>query len=207
MSLDFDTRFPRFSIGPNDRVTIKGRAFRLVQRMSNASVLIPADGEGLAETFRFALLNALSAKGKVRREVDYYLPAFQRAPAFALAACAPVGDLPAAVKARLDVRNALVEGFKELYRAGLVKKTSRSVDAMEEQILDARAPISISRLIPKKWSARRRPGRVQDAVYGAASWNGRSGRLTRAHCSNGCARASGPARQASPTGTTDAATG
>lgn len=137
MSLDFDTRFPRFSIGPNDRVTIKGRAFRLVQRMSDAFVLIPADGEGLAETFPFALLNALSAKGKVRHEVDYYLPAFQRAPAFALAACVPVGDLPAAVKARLDVRNALVEGFKKLYRAGLVKKTSRSVDAMEEQILDA----------------------------------------------------------------------
>ena len=137
MSLDFDARFPRFRIAPHDRVTIEGRAFRLVQQMEESFVLIPADGEGVAETFAFARLNALSAAGRVRHEVEHFLPPSMRAPAVSGGADTSVSRLPPEGKARLDVRNALVEGFIELWRAGRVKKTEASVRSMMPEICEA----------------------------------------------------------------------
>ena len=47
MSRDFDERLPRFHIGPYDRVTIEGVAFRLAGQTDEALILAPADGDCL----------------------------------------------------------------------------------------------------------------------------------------------------------------
>ncbi len=137
MSLDFDARFPRFRLGPHDRATIDGRAFRVVQQMEESFVLIPADGGAVAETFTFAHLNALSAAGRVRHRVEHFLPPSMRAPAVSGGAATSVSRLPPEGKARLDVRNALVEGFIELWRAGWVKKTEASIGSLMPEICEA----------------------------------------------------------------------
>ena len=140
MSLDFDARFPRFRIGSHDRVTIEGKGFRLLQQMDDSFVLLPADGDGLAETFTFARLNALSAAGKVRHEVDHFLPAPMRSLAQPRSGGIPVSDLPQEAKVRLDLRSAMVEGFTDLYRAGEVKKTEASIAEMLPMICEAARP-------------------------------------------------------------------
>jgi hypothetical protein len=48
MGRDFDIRFPRFHIGPHDRIVIENRAYRLLQRTDEAFVLLPEDRSGLA---------------------------------------------------------------------------------------------------------------------------------------------------------------
>lgn len=74
MSVDFDKRLPRFFIGPHDRVTIRGKRFKLGYAREDSFVLSPADGDGPPETFTFAHLNRLNATGKVTHEREYFLP-------------------------------------------------------------------------------------------------------------------------------------
>ena len=93
MSRDFDERFPRFHIGPYDRVTIEGVAFTLAGQTDAAFILAPAEGGGLPQTFPFAHLNRLNAAGKVRHEPEHFLPASQRRAA--AAALGRVSGLPA----------------------------------------------------------------------------------------------------------------
>jgi putative transposase len=88
MGRDFDIRFPRFHIGPHDRIVIENRSYRLLQRTDEAFVLLPEDRSGLAETFRFEDLNRLTAAGRVRHEIGHFLPPAMRA----LGSLAP--DLP-----------------------------------------------------------------------------------------------------------------
>lgn len=78
MSRDFDGRFPRCHIGPNDRITIDGVAFTLADQTGEAFILAPAEGGGLPQTFPFGHLNRLNAAGKVRHEPEHLVPAHRR---------------------------------------------------------------------------------------------------------------------------------
>ncbi|WP_096785354.1 Mu transposase C-terminal domain-containing protein [Rhodobacter sp. CZR27] len=139
MSLDFDSRFPRFHIGPLDRVTIDGMRFRLLQQLSEAFVLVPVDGNGLVQTFAFKHLNTLNADGRIKHEVDYFNPmiALRRA---AGPAEQWLAQLTPKQKDRVDRHFALVQGFNDLYRAGRVKKTKESIKASRKEIVEAALP-------------------------------------------------------------------
>jgi hypothetical protein len=129
MSRDFDERFPRFRLGPHDRVTIRGTPFRLLQQTDEAFVLMPTDGNPLPQTFPFAHLNALSEDGQVRQDLDFFLPPAMRTPG---PACACRSDRHRAsdrcsAEPRRRIRYALVQGFKELREEGQVLMTEASV--------------------------------------------------------------------------------
>lgn len=71
MSRDFEKRYPRFAIGPHDRVTIDGAAFRCVGQDGDAWHLRPADGAGLCgdihlrEAQRAELRGASGPRGRL----------------------------------------------------------------------------------------------------------------------------------------------
>ena len=138
MGKDFDARHPRFPIREHDRTTIDGTAFRLVEQQADAWLLRRADGTGLCETFTFERLNALSAAGKVRHEVEHFLPAALRTQPrrsdFSIACLSPKQ------RARLINRDAFVQGFNELYQAGFVQKTEASIAASMKEICAAATP-------------------------------------------------------------------
>ncbi len=140
MGRDFDSRFPRFHIGAQDRVVIAGEAFRLLQQTDQAYVLLPAEGAGMAQTFSFEHLNKLNRDGKIRHEVDWFVPAGLRPqPA------RPVGAWPMALlspqqKLRLDIRHAYVQAFKELAVRGDVCRTEASIERGMDRIRDLALP-------------------------------------------------------------------
>lgn len=141
MNRDSDEQYPRFRIGPHDRVTIRGVPFRLLQQTDDAFVLLPTEGPSLAQTLPFAHLNALSEDGQVRQDLDFFLPPAMRAPGPAFGG----GDrqlalLTDAQRSRIAVRYALVQGFKELRDQGQVLMTEASVGAAMERICDLARP-------------------------------------------------------------------
>ncbi|ULB09185.1 DDE-type integrase/transposase/recombinase [Cereibacter azotoformans] len=139
MSLDFDARFPRFQIGAQDRVTIDGMPFRLLQQTCDAFVLMPADGQGMVQTFPFQFLNALNANGRIRHEVDYFNPvsAIRRA---ACPADHSLALLTPEQKTQVDWHFALVEAFQEMYKEGKVKKTEDSIRCATDELVRKAAP-------------------------------------------------------------------
>ena len=138
MGTEFDARYSRFRIGEHDRITIEGTAFRLVQRAPDAWHLGPADGDGLCQTFTFSHLNALSAAGKVRHEVDHFLPPALRAQTRRRALSMAL--LSRKQRMRVVNRDALVQGFKELHAAGEVVRTEGSIAVNMGRICAAATP-------------------------------------------------------------------
>ncbi|MCE6950296.1 DDE-type integrase/transposase/recombinase [Cereibacter sphaeroides] len=139
MSLDFDSRYPRFHIGVHDWVTIDNVPFRLLQQTSDAFVLAPVAGEGMVQTFPFQHLNALNSAGRIKHEVSYFNPA----EAVRRAAGPPdqwLALLTPEQKERIDWHFALVQAFNDLHRAGKVKKTEASIRAASADIVKAAAP-------------------------------------------------------------------
>ncbi|MCO8145166.1 hypothetical protein NHN26_08000 [Rhodovulum tesquicola] len=135
MSLDFDRRFPRFQIGREDRVTIDGQAFRLGYMMQDAYALVPAEGEGAAQVFEFGHLNRLNAAGKVRHEIEHFLPKelrTRRQPSGGTGSS--LATLTPGQRARIDQRYALVEAFNEVRAEGVMQMTDASIEAHMDEI-------------------------------------------------------------------------
>lgn len=158
MGKNFDALYPRFTIQQGDRVTIEGAAFCFVDRVTDAWILRPADGVGSFQTFTFKALNTLSAAGAVLHEKGYFLDASLRTQPrrseFSISTLSPKQ------RARLVTRDAFVQGFNELYDAGLVLKTEASIT--EHWRRSAPPPRPTSRNPSISWRStgtpRRRPG-------------------------------------------------
>ncbi len=127
MSLDFDSRYPRFHFGEYDRVTVNGEAFRFLQKVHDAYVLMPSEGAGLARTFPFKYLNQLNSAGKVSHEREYFLPPGLRTKSVRNDGATSMAHLTRKQKARQDLRHAMVMGFQEAEARGEVTRTEASV--------------------------------------------------------------------------------
>lgn len=138
MSRDFSKHYPRFAIAAHDRITIDGTAFRVAGQGGDAWHLRPADGVGLCETFTYERLNQLSGEGRVVHEVEYNVPSALRTQPKRIELL--MADLAPALRARLIVREALVQGFEERYLAGEVKKTEASIRQNLDAICAAAEP-------------------------------------------------------------------
>ena len=158
MSLDFDKRFPSFRIGPYDRVTILGTAFRLVQQRNDGFELDPLDDLKGSQFFPFERINALNRAGKIVHERDVLLPAEFRPVGRPAVSEADVSTLPIEAKARLDTRFALVQALHDLYREGRVKLTQSSIEENVDKIetLAGEFLIADADLIPSKHGGKKR---------------------------------------------------
>jgi putative transposase len=141
VSRDFDERFPRFRLGAHDRVTISGTPFRLLQQTDDAFVLMPTDGNPLPQTLPFGHLNALARDGQVRQDLDFFLPPAMRTPGPATVHVeGAIAHLTDAQRQRLNIRYALVQGFKELRKEGKILRTEASVAAAMDDIRELARP-------------------------------------------------------------------
>jgi putative transposase len=120
-------QFAPFCIGPHDRVTIGGKAFRLAHQSNDAYVLFPAEGEGLAATFTFGSLSRLNAAGKIRHDVQYFLPQCMRTHNPLGLDGISLSMLPEAQRKRMNIRYAMVQGYKSLLSEGVVQPNDVSI--------------------------------------------------------------------------------
>lgn len=140
MSNDFDRRFPSFMLGLHDRVTIEGKPMRLSYMSGEQAVLVPAEGQGLAESFDFAHLNRLNAAGKILHEVEHFLPPHMRTARVRNIDDMTMPSLPPAHRLRVDIRFAMVQALLELNDKARgkkrVKMTDESIEAHMASIRD-----------------------------------------------------------------------
>lgn len=117
--------YGRFQINPHDRVTIGGKAMRLVYRTQDGYVLKAADGTGVSETFSHSVLCRLNANREIIHEPDFYSPDLARR-----RLAAPVSrlsDMSSKQRARFRIRQAFVSAFKEMEAEGLVAGSDASI--------------------------------------------------------------------------------
>lgn len=109
-----------FRVGQHDRLIIEGRAFRRVGSSGSDVLLRPEDDDGLTETFSRGVLSQLSAHGKIRHEVDYYVPKHMRVPDQTAQTKVSLSCLPPKHRQRVKVRYALVQAVEDLIAEGLI---------------------------------------------------------------------------------------
>lgn len=114
MSMNFDRRFPPFHIGEDDRITIGGKAFRLNYLSASGAVLRPDGDTGLAESFTFEHLSRLNAAGKIKHEIDFYLPPELRRAASLTPQYVVKAPLSKLQKKRLDISFAMAQAAVDL---------------------------------------------------------------------------------------------
>ncbi|MFC2970193.1 Mu transposase C-terminal domain-containing protein [Acidimangrovimonas pyrenivorans] len=103
-----------FRIDAHDRLTIEGKAYRLIGKSGPNVVLRPAEGEELAEQFAMSNLARLSAAGKIKHEVGYYLPDDQKKVTLDGNVELLLAELPPDALKRLKTRHALVQAVKDM---------------------------------------------------------------------------------------------
>ncbi len=127
-----------FLIGQHDRLTIEGRPYRLVSNSGSNVLLRPETGDGLTEQFPSGVLSQLSAHGKIRHEVDFYLPKGQRVADQAAHDPLSLDPLTAAHRKRVKLRYALVQAVEEMEAEGLIGNNDKDL-ALHLNEIGARA--------------------------------------------------------------------
>lgn len=105
---------PGFRIEAYDRLTIEGKSYRLIGNSGPNVVLRPADDDGLAQQFSMANLSRLSAAGKIKHEVGYYVPDGQKNAVIEGKVELLLSELPPNDLARLKTRHAIVQAALEV---------------------------------------------------------------------------------------------
>lgn len=118
----------RFHIGLDDRLVVDGLELRKFGQSGDTVYFKPADGMGMTHRYSLDYLARLAARGKVRHDVDYFLPADLRSVDPDLEAVSLSGLAPAAAD-RLAGRYALVRAYAALASERLLKKTDESIRA------------------------------------------------------------------------------
>lgn len=130
--------YGRFQINPHDRITIGGKAMRLVHQTENGFVLRNVDDFGLAETFEFDELRRLSGCGKIQHEPDFYAP--EHARRRLSVPVSRISDLNPKQRKRLHNRQAYVLAFMEMQAEGLVAANDPSIEANMAEICSRGLP-------------------------------------------------------------------
>lgn len=125
-----------FLIGQHDRLTIEGRPYRLVSNSGSNALLRPEAGDGLTEQFPSGVLSQLSAHGKIRHEVDFYLPAGMRVADQPTHAQYSLALLSAMHGQRVKVRYALVQGVEEMAAEGLIGINDKDIGLHIDEIAE-----------------------------------------------------------------------
>lgn len=114
MSSNFDRRFPPFHIGEHDRITIGGKTFRLNYLSASNAVLRPDGDTGMAESFAFEHLSRLNAAGKIKHEINFYLPRELRSAVSLTPEYVVKAPLSKLQQKRLDVSFAMAQAAVDL---------------------------------------------------------------------------------------------
>lgn len=133
MTIPTSTTDSRYAFGKYDRILIEGRAYQFVQRTEEGFVLRQDDTSGLCNTFSNEFLARISAAGRLRQEIDYYLP--EDARRRLTVPISKIAELEPMQRVRHDRRSAYVAAFCELYAEGRIKKTEASIKTRENELI------------------------------------------------------------------------
>jgi len=133
MTVTSSTTVMRYAFGKFDRILIEGRAYQCVQRTEEGFVLRQDGASGLCETFSNELLARISAAGRLRQEIDHFLP--EEARRRLTIPSSKIAELEPVQRARHDRRSAYVAAFYELHADGRIKKTEASIKARENELI------------------------------------------------------------------------
>ncbi|WP_170573489.1 Mu transposase C-terminal domain-containing protein [Ruegeria atlantica] len=126
--------FGCFQINEDDRVTIRGKAMRSVQRTGVGYVLIAADGTGLAQAFTFSELSRLNSGREIKHEPHFYshVQVGKRLDA----PVARISDLSPKQRKRFRVRYAFVSAFEEMKSEDLIAENDKSITANMRELCE-----------------------------------------------------------------------
>jgi putative transposase len=133
--LDFtpSPQITTYAFRQHDRITIRGIAYRTIDRTDTGYVLVRLDGEGVAESFTHSEMARLVGAGCVVHEPDALLPETARRRLEVSTDMLAV--LPASMHRRAMGREAVVQSFLDMEREGLVHRTDASIEAAVDAIV------------------------------------------------------------------------
>jgi putative transposase len=134
MNQILNNQFAPFMVGPHDRLTIEGKPFRLAYATNDAYVLTPAEGGGVAETFTFAHLRRLNGAGKIRHEIEIFLPEHMRSVRLGGTQAVSIAMLPAGHRKRVQIRHAMVQAYEDMLAEEEVKPNDDSIGGAMAEI-------------------------------------------------------------------------
>jgi putative transposase len=127
---------PRLRIGPHDRITSAGIAWKLRQTLQDALILARVEDPGIIETFTYEQLHALSLRPDFRFERGVFDIGFQKARLHADADL--IADLPVNEQEIVLWRYSFCTAFLKMEVA---KRASRSDASMKKAILQIQSEI------------------------------------------------------------------
>lgn len=147
----------RYAFGPNDEIFIDGRQYQYFETRGHEHLFMPADGNGVLQSFNNSQIARWLDKGKFEHKPAQRYEPVTTVPAQLLSL------FSAAEKERAEFREAFVFAFLERYQDGKVKRTDQSIKNQMDQlcirageIIQTAKPSKLlgKREIPKKVSAR-----------------------------------------------------
>jgi putative transposase len=123
-----------FRIDQSDRLTIEGKRFDWAGQSGDTIHLQPSDGLGMTEQFTMGMLSRLSAAGKIKHEMGFYLPDDLKLTPSAKGVLFQVSDLNAAQKKRFYGRYAQIMAIEEMVSEGLILPCKKDIDASLKEI-------------------------------------------------------------------------
>jgi len=123
-----------FRIEQTDRLTIEGKAFDWAGRSGDTILLQPSTGHGVTEQFSMGTLSRLSAAGKIRHEVGFYLPDDLKTVPQAKDALFQVSDLNPLQKKRFNNRHVQIMAIEDMISEGIILPRTADIEAFAKDI-------------------------------------------------------------------------
>lgn len=123
-----------FRIEPHDRVTIEGAAYRYIGRSDDLISLQRADGHGLIDQYGLGTLARLSAAGRIKHEVEYYLPDDLKTVAAFRDVDFQVSDLSPKQKQRFHISHAQMQALDEMVVEGIIRPATAEIEIFRKEL-------------------------------------------------------------------------
>ena len=152
-----------FRIEPHDRVTIEGTAYRYIGHSGDLISLQRADGQGLIDQYRLGTLARLSATGRIKHEVEYYLPDDLKTVTAFRDDDFQVSDLSPEEKQRFHICHAQMQALDEMVTEGIIRPATAEIEMFRKE-LEERAIPYLAKVATEHDMLAREVGREQGGI-------------------------------------------
>ena len=129
-----------FRITEHDRLTIDNVPYRFMGRSGDLISLQREDGHRLIEQYKVENLARLSATGKIRHEVEYYLPDDLKTRPASMNTAFQVSRLTPAQQRRFHIRYAQVRALDDMVTEGLIRPATAEIEMVRDELEDRVQP-------------------------------------------------------------------
>lgn len=170
-----------FRIDQADRLTINGKHFDFAGQSGDTVFLHPSDEQGMTEQFSMGNLSRLSAAGKVKHEVGYYLPDDLKPSPLAKTVSFKASDLVGKEQKRFYNRLVQVKAIEDMEAEGLILPRTPDIEASLQQI-EFRASAYLKQEVTERGYVESRLGTSTIAAIGCEVSAQKSRRWQQVYC-------------------------